>query len=134
MNAGLTISAGSSTVNFSAGTVAPSPGIVTIAGGVVLTGSTTFSATLNGTDSGSYSQLAASGPINPGGCTLSLVLGFEPPVGSTFEILTNTGTGPITGTFNGLNEGTVFPQGGYQFQITYQGGTGGSSVVLTRVQ
>jgi len=56
-----------------------------------------------------------------------------PPVGSTFEILTNTGTGPITGIFNGLDEGTVFTQGGYQFQITYQGGTGGSSVVLMRL-
>jgi hypothetical protein len=35
--------------------------------------------------------------------------------------------------FSGLNEGAVFAQGGYQFQITYQGGTGGRSVVLTRV-
>ncbi len=133
LNAGLTISAGSSTVNFSAGTVAPSPGLVTVAGGFVLTSSTTFRAALNGSDPGSYSQLAAGGPLNLGSSTLSLVLGFEPPVGSSFEILTNTGPGPIAGTFNGLNEGTVFTQGGYQFQITYQGGTGGRSAVLTRL-
>jgi hypothetical protein len=63
----------------------------------------------------------------------NLVRGFEPPVGSAFEIVTNTGTGPTAGTFNGLDEGTVFTQGGYQFQITYHGGTGGSSVVLTRL-
>jgi hypothetical protein len=93
-----------------------------------------LTATLNGTDPGSYSQLAASGPINLGGSTLSLVFGFEPPVGSIFEILTNTGTGPITGTFNGLGEGAVFTQSGYQFQVTYQGGTNGTSLVLTRVQ
>jgi hypothetical protein len=133
LNAGLNLSAGSSTVNFAGGTVSRSPGLVTVAGGVVLPGATTFTATLNGTDPGSYAQLAASGPINLGGSTLSLVLGFEPPLGSTFEILTNTGAGPITGTFNGLDEGAVFTQGGYQFQITYQGGTGGSSVVVTRL-
>jgi hypothetical protein len=133
LNAGLILSAGSSTVTFAAGTVSPSPGVVTVAGGVVLTGSTTFSATLNGTDPGNYSQLAADGPINLGGGTLSLVFGFEPPVGSTFEILTNTGPGPINGTFNGLDEGTVLTQGGYQFQITYHGGTGGCNVVLIRL-
>jgi hypothetical protein len=133
LNAGLTLGAGSSTVNFASGSVSPSPGVVTIAGGVVLTGSTTFSATLNGTDPGSYSQLAASGPINLGGSTLSLVFGFEPPVGSIFEILTNAGTGLITGTFTGLNEGATFGQSGFVLQITYLGGTGGKSLVLTRL-
>ncbi len=33
----------------------------------------------------------------------------------------------------GLDEGTIFTQGGCQFQITYQGGTGGDGLVLTRV-
>src|SRR5207245_4227243 len=124
-NVDLTLSAGSSTVNFAGGTVSASPGVVTVASAVVFTGSTTFRATLNGTDPGSYSQLAVAGLINLGGSTLSLVLGFEPPVGSSFEIVTNTGSTPITGTFNGLDEGSVFIQSGYQFQITYQGGTGG---------
>jgi len=64
---------------------------------------------------------------------LSLNVGFEPPVGSSFEILTNTGAAPISGTFNGLAEGAIFSQGGYHFQITYRGGTGGSSVVLSRL-
>jgi hypothetical protein len=132
LNTGFTFSAGSSTVNFAAGTVAPRPGVVTVAGGFVLTGSTTLSATLIGT-AGRYSQFAAAGPINLGGSTLSLVLGYYLRIGSTFEIITITGTGPITGTFNGLDEGAVFYQGGYLFQITYQGGTGGQSVVLTLV-
>ena len=39
----------------------------------------------------------------------------------------------MLGTFSGLSEGAVFAQDGYQFQITYQGGTGRDSVVLTRV-
>ncbi len=68
-----------------------------------------------------------------GGSTLNLSLGFEPPVGSRFEILTSKGSAPIQGTFRGLDEETVFAQNGYQFQITYHGGPGGNSVVLTRV-
>ena len=90
-------------------------------------------ATLQGTDSGSYTQLVVSGAINLGGSMLSLNVGFEPPVGSSFEILTNTGAAPISGTFAGLDEGAVFTQSGYLFQITYQGGTGSDSVVVTRL-
>jgi hypothetical protein len=43
-----------------------------------------------------------------------------------------TVAGPITGTFAGLDEGAVFAQDGLLFQITYQGGPNGDSVVLTR--
>ena len=64
---------------------------------------------------------------------LALAFGLEPPMGSRFEILTNTGSMPITGTFRGMDEGAVFSQGSYRFQITYQGGTGSNSVVLTRL-
>jgi hypothetical protein len=106
---------------------------VTITGSVVLSSATTFTVTLNGSDPGSFSHLAASESIDLGGSTLNLVFGFEPPVGSSFEILGNSGGGPITGTFNGLDEGAVFSQGGYQFQITYQGGPSGDSAVLTRL-
>jgi hypothetical protein len=130
LNAGLTINVGTSAVNFAGGTVAPGPGTLTVTGGFVLTNSTTFSATLNGTDPSNYSQVMAGGPINLGGSTLSLVLGFQPPVGSTYTLLT-TSSGPIQGTFAGLPEGAIFTQGGSTFQITYQGGPGGNSVVLT---
>jgi hypothetical protein len=118
------------------GTVAPgssSPGVLTIDGAVAFDPATTLSILLAGTDAATgYSQLAVGGPIDLGGNTLSLSFGFEPPLGSTFEIIRNTGPGPIFGTFNGLAEGAVFTQGGYDFQITYQGGTGGNSVELRR--
>jgi hypothetical protein len=117
------------------GTLAPggsSPGILSITGALALNQYTTVSILLNGIAAGTgYSQLQAAGPIDLGQSTLSLNLGFVPPVGSSFEILTNTGAAPITDTFAGLAEGAVFSQGGYQFQITYQGGTGSDSVVLT---
>jgi hypothetical protein len=114
------------------GTLAPSPGILSVAGSVTLFGSTTFSVTLNGTDLGSYSQVSASGPVNLGGSTLDLSLGFTPQVGDAFTLLSSA-FGPITGTFAGLDEGATFTQDGILFQITYQGGPDGHSVVLTRL-
>jgi hypothetical protein len=111
-----------------------SPGVLTISGALALNQYTTVSMLLNSTAAGTgYAQLQAGSPIALGNSTLSLTVGFVPPLGTSLEILTNTSSTPITGTFAGLDEGTVFRQGGYQFQITYQGGTGGDSVVLTRL-
>jgi hypothetical protein len=42
-------------------------------------------------------------------------------------------TSPLSGTFAGLAEGAVFAQDSNLFQITYQGGPNGNSVVLTCV-
>jgi hypothetical protein len=124
-------------VTANGGTVAPggsSPGILTVGGVVAFNPATTLNILLNGIDAGTgYSQLAAGGPIDLSGSSPSLTFGFEPPVGSTFEIFVNTGSGPVVGTFNGLDEGAISSLGGYQFQITYQGGTGGNSVLLTRL-
>jgi hypothetical protein len=89
----------------------------------------TFSALLDGTNA---SQLLAGGPVDLGGSTLSLVFGAAPPVGASFTVLATSDPGPLANTFAGLPEGAAFSQGGYQFQITYQGGAGGNSVVLTR--
>jgi hypothetical protein len=130
--AGLTLSAGAGTVTFAGGPVAPAPGLLSIAGGLALDASSTFTATLNGTDPGTYSQVTVSGPVDLGGSTLSLVLGFTPPVGSSFTLLSSD-AGPISGTFAGLPEGATFTQDGFTFQITYQGGPDGDSVVLTRL-
>jgi hypothetical protein len=119
------------------GAVAPggdSSGVLTISGAVTLNSATALSILLNGTDAGTgYAQLRAGGPINLGGSALSLAVAFAPPVGSSFEILTNTGAAPINGTFSGLPEAAVFSASGYRFQITYQGGTNGNSVVLSRL-
>jgi hypothetical protein len=131
--AGLTLGAGSDTVTFAGGTVAPDPGLVTIASSLALSGAATFSVTLNGTDPASYSQVAAGGPIDLGGSTLNLALGYTPAVGDSFTLLTTSDPSPISGTFAGLAEGAVFAQGGNLFQITYQGGPNGNSVVLTCV-
>jgi hypothetical protein len=130
--AGLTLGAGSDNFTFAGGTVAPAPGLLAIAGSLAFSGAATFNATLNGDDPASYSQVAA-GPINLGGSTLSLTLGYTPQVGDSFTLLTTSDGSPINGTFAGLGEGATFMQGGLTFQITYQGGPGGNSVVLTRL-
>jgi hypothetical protein len=133
LNAGLTIDAGSGTVSFAGGTVAPDPGLLTVAGEIALSRSATFRATLDGTDPDRYSQVRAAGPIDLGGSTLSLTLGFTPEVGDCFTLLSSDDSSAVTGTFAGLDEGAVFSQGGLTFRITYQGGPAGNSVVLTRV-
>jgi hypothetical protein len=115
------------------GEVAPGAGTLTVGGAVAFDLLTTFSVTLNGSDPASYSQVAAGGPIDVGGSTLNLVLGYTPAVGDSFTILTTSDPSPINGTFAGLAEGAVFAQGSNLFQITYQGGPNGNGVVLTCV-
>jgi hypothetical protein len=117
------------------GTLAPGttdPGVLAVANAVRLTPLSTFSALVNGPDPGTgYSQLTAGGPLDLGGSTLNLALGFAPPAGSSFVILTTADAAGVRGTFAGLPEGAVFSQDGYRFQITYRGGDAGNSVVLT---
>jgi hypothetical protein len=116
-----------------AGTLAlptASVGALNVTGNVTFTDAATLSVLLDGSDS---SQIVAGGPIDLGGSTLNLAFGAEPPVGSTFTLLATSDPGPILNIFAGLDEGAIFDQGGFQFQITYQGGPGSNSVVLTRL-
>ncbi len=120
------------------GTLAPgvdAPGILTT-GGAFLNPGTTFSVLLNGADPGSgYSQLEVDGSISLNGSTLNAVLNFNPAGGSQFVIM--EGSGPLSGTFNGLPNGATLTIGGRQFQITYVSGGGpgnlevSSQVILT---
>lgn len=49
-----------------------------------------------------------------------------------FVIIDNQGTAPTTGQFKDMPEGSVMTIGGFQFRITYRGGTG-NDVVLSQV-
>lgn len=127
---------------FNGGTVAPghSPGCLTITGGLNEGG--TYQAEIGGTTACTgYDQLVVNGavvlddgqtPATQGKLQLSLVNGFKPKAGQTFEILNNTGNGAISNTFAGLPEGATVTVSGYVFKITYKGGTG-NDVVLTVV-
>jgi autotransporter-associated beta strand protein len=120
-----------------AGTLAPgagggNPGVLTT-GNLVLNSGSAFNAVLDGASpgAGGYSQLVANGTINLGGATLNLTLGFTPALGQSFTLIKNGGKSAVTGTFNGLPEGSTLVVNGMTFQITYVGGSG-HDVVLTR--
>lgn len=52
------------------------------------------------------------------------------PSGTSYTIVNNTGTLPINGTFKDLPELSLISAGGYNFRITYRGGTGNDVVLL----
>jgi autotransporter-associated beta strand protein len=52
------------------------------------------------------------------------------PVGTSYTLINNTGTGAISGTFMNLPELAMITVNGYNFRITYKGGTGNDVVLL----
>jgi autotransporter-associated beta strand protein len=125
------------TVTSTGGTVSPGTSPVSTAtltvGSTALDAASTFRVQLNGTAAGTFDQLAVNGTVNLGNARLSVQLGFQPAVNSTFVILANDGVDAITGTFANAPEGGFFAVGGTLFQVTYQGGPGNNDVVLTVV-
>jgi hypothetical protein len=89
---------------------------------------------INGTvvDSG-YTQLNIQGNVNLSGMNLLLSGGYTPTVGDSFVVVTGTGIVPVTGTFNGLAEGSLIHFNGRTLHLTYAGGVTGHDVVLTAV-
>jgi autotransporter-associated beta strand protein len=88
----------------------------------------TYQVRLDGTTPGSgYDATVANGSINLGDANLTVSLGFNSLVGDQFTILSSMG--PITGTFQGLQNGQVFAIGNARFRIAYTG----NSVILTHV-
>lgn len=52
------------------------------------------------------------------------------PSGTSYTIVNNTGTAPINGIFKDLPEMSLVSAGGYNFRVTYKGGTGNDVVLL----
>ncbi|WPV00721.1 LamG-like jellyroll fold domain-containing protein [Mucilaginibacter sp. cycad4] len=52
------------------------------------------------------------------------------PSGTSYTIVNNTGTAPINGIFKDLPEMSLISASGYNFRITYKGGTGNDVVLL----
>ncbi len=117
------------------GTIAPgngSPGILSCSN-VTFSSSGTFLVQLTGPIPGTgYDQLNVRGTNTLANATLTVLPAFTTPVavGQQFVILNNDSIDPITGTFNGLPEGSTFTVGNYKFAISSVGGTG-NDVVLT---
>ena len=77
-----------------------------------------------------YTQLNVAGLVDLTGADLVLSGAYVPTTGDSFIIVNNDGTDAITGTFNGLPEGSRVSINGVQKKITYVGGAGSNDVVL----
>jgi autotransporter-associated beta strand protein len=95
---------------------------------VSLNAATTFATALSGP--GVYNELIVHGTVALNNATLSVSLGFTPTLGEVFILISNDGADPVSGTFNGLPEGSSFYLNGNQFTISYAG-FDGNDVVLT---
>jgi autotransporter-associated beta strand protein len=130
---------GSGTVGhiyMSGGVVAPGdagPGILTCSNlNAGISASGVLRLELNGSTAGSgYDQLNVRGTVNLAGVALERSLGFSPPTGTQFDIISNDGNDAVTGTFNGLPDSGKFYMGGVLYQINYRfNGRPGNDVAL----
>lgn len=122
------------TATAAGGTLAPgtSAGRL-LSSNVVLNSAVTFAVELNGTNAGvDYDQLGVRGTITLASAALSLSVsnGFNPPIGTTFLILTNDAADAISGTFAGLPQGGRLTNNLIVFAISYTGGDG-NDLMLT---
>lgn len=107
-------------------------GILTLNNGLTLDTGATLLVSLSGTNAGtSYNQLNVQGAVAILNATLAMTLGYTPVLGDSFIIIHNAGGSAVSGTFNGLAEGSFFTNSGISFRITYAGGDG-NDVVITR--
>lgn len=116
------------------GTVAPgsSPGRLSSAGLALVAGAQ-LAVEIDGPDAiTQYDTIAVSGPVSLGGATLNLTLGYAPPDGQQFTLISQLQGQPVAGTFAALGEGATFQVGGTTFGITYNGGSGNDVVLVAR--
>ena len=106
-------------------------GTLNINGNLSVSPASTISIIVNGTSAvGQFGQVGVGGTITlSGSLILAGTTGLQP--GSSFTIISNTGSSAISGTFNELPEGAIFQQDGCTWQITYAGGTNGKSVAVS---
>lgn len=134
INGGSLAGTGTSTASMTVGTgvgvgaaIAPgnSVGTFTTSAGLLLNADATYQLEFNSSQA-SFDKLVANG-ITINNALLAITdLGTNGtlPAGTSYIIVDNTSSSPITGTFNGLAEGSTVSVGGNSFKITYLGGTG----------
>jgi len=136
VNAGATLQGTGSVPAFVAsGIVHPSGfGVRTLtvpSGAAVFNAGSSFRVNVDGTGT-NYTQLRVATPPTITGATFLIFLGYNPLLGDSFVIITNTGAGAFTTTFNGRPEGATQTVNNVQFRISYVGGSG-NDVTLTVV-
>lgn len=119
------------------GTVAPGsggPGTLKVTETLVLQSDATLEIGFVNNAPGQMDLIQA-GNVTLNGATLSFTVGsgYYPFIGSPHTIITNFGAAPVSGTFAGLPEGAIIPQGNVSYRISYTGGDGGNDVTVTPV-
>ena len=79
------------------------------------------------TSYGSWGQISATGDVALGNATLSIIVGLAVVPGDSFAIV--QASGQLSGTFQGLPNGTIFTIGGKRFSIAYTA----TSAIVTRL-
>lgn len=112
------------------GTIAPglSPGTITVNGTFTLSPQGTYDAEILNIDN--YDKIVATNVDLSGKLNAIFLPGASIKKDQKFTIIDNTGTNPVTGTFQGLAEGAQVVVGTATFSVSYVGGTG-NDVVLT---
>ncbi len=111
-------------------------GTLTVGNSLTFSGTGGFTGTIGGTSAGTnYDRVVMSaGTLTLGGAVLTLSLGYAPAASDAYTIIDNAGAGAVSGTFGALAQGSTlslsYGGAGYDFTISYTGGTG-NDVVLT---
>lgn len=115
----------------SGGAVAPgnSPGTITMAGELTLSGDSTYIAEVQ--NSSSYDKITANGVrVYDAILNLTFLSGATTAAGDAYILINNThASDPVNGTFKDLPEGATFTASGGTFKITYKGGDGNDVAV-----
>ena len=99
-------------------------------GALTLKADATYKAELNlGTAVGDKVTTTGVSLLNSPILSVSSIAGTLPS-GTAYTLIDNTGTLPIAGTFKDLPEMSLVSTGGYDFRITYKGGTGNDVQLL----
>ncbi|HEX5218042.1 MAG TPA: autotransporter-associated beta strand repeat-containing protein [Verrucomicrobiae bacterium] len=79
-----------------------------------------------------HDQIIVNGAVTLNNVTLNVSSTAAGAIGNQYVIIVNDGADAVSGTFNGLPEGSTVTAGFQQYRISYQGGTG-NDVVLTQI-
>ncbi len=129
------------------GIIAPghSPGTLTVTSILHFGVGSTYQAELKNAAAGGFDQIVVGSASDTTGndveldtspsptLSVSLYSGYSIKAGDQFEIINNLSKTAVSGTFDGLPEGTTFQVGSGVFKISYVGGDG-NDVVLTAMK
>ncbi|MEZ0484442.1 cellulose binding domain-containing protein [Fibrella aquatica] len=130
--AGTGLTSGSVTIG-SGAVIAPgnSVGTFTTSAALLLTAGASYQMEMN-SSTNTVDKIVANG-VSLGGASLMISdLGNANslPVGTSYVIIDNTSSEPVTGTFTDLAEGGIITIGATRFQLTYRGGTGNDVALI----